>query len=292
MKIAGFTIIRNAVINDYPIVEAIQSILPVVDEMIVSVGDSEDETETLIRNINSPKIKIVHSVWDPALRKGGTILAVETDKAFQHISPDADWALYIQGDEVLPEQYYETVRAAAEKYKDDKRVDGLLFKYLHFYGSYDYVGDSRKWYNYEVRLIKYDKTITSYKDAQGFRRNGKKIFVKPVDAWIYHYGWVKSPAQMKKKINHLSRFWNEDSATWHSDIKTEDIFDFNEFDSLQLFTGTHPAVMKERIAGKNFKTELDISKKNFSFKGRLLYWIEKKTGYRPFAFRNYRIIRG
>ncbi|MBI1780261.1 MAG: glycosyltransferase family 2 protein, partial [Sphingobacteriales bacterium] len=146
MKISGFTIIKNAVINDYPIVEAIQSILPVVDEMVVSIGDSEDSTEQLIQSINSPKIKIVHSVWDPSLRKGGKILAVETDKAFQHISPAADWAFYIQGDEVLPEQYHAAVRAAAEKYKDDKRVDGLLFKYLHFYGSYDYVGDSRKWY--------------------------------------------------------------------------------------------------------------------------------------------------
>lgn len=49
MKISGFTIIRNAVLNDYPITEAIRSILPVVDEMIVLVGDSEDETEALIK---------------------------------------------------------------------------------------------------------------------------------------------------------------------------------------------------------------------------------------------------
>lgn len=199
MKISGFTIIKNAVINDYPIVEAIQSILPVVDEMIVSIGDSEDATEQLIQSINSPKIKIVHSVWDPSIRKGGKILAVETDKAFQHISPDTDWAFYIQGDEVMPEQYQQAVRAAAEKYKDDKRVDGLLFKYLHFYGSYDYVGDSRKWYDHEIRIIRNDKTITAYRDAQGFRRNGKKINVKLIDAYIYHYGWVKTPAQMKRR---------------------------------------------------------------------------------------------
>ncbi|RTL57448.1 MAG: glycosyltransferase family 2 protein [Sphingobacteriales bacterium] len=289
MKISGFTIIKNAVINDYPIVEAIQSILPVVDEMIVSIGDSEDSTEQLIQSINSPKIKIVHSVWDPSIRKGGKILAVETDKAMQHISPDADWAFYIQGDEVLPEQYQQAVRAAAEKYKDDKRVDGLLFKYLHFYGSYDYVGDSRKWYNYEIRVIKNDKTITAYKDAQGFRRNGKKIKVKVIDACIYHYGWVKTPAQMKKKMKEVSRFWNEDTDEWRNFIKSEDVFGFDDYDSLALFTGKHPAVMENRI--KNyFKLDLDIKKKNFSLKNRLLYWFEKKTGIRPFSFKNYRII--
>lgn len=290
MKISGFTIIRNAVINDYPIVEAIQSILPVVDEMIVSIGDSEDETEALIQNINSPKIRIVHSTWDMSMRKGGVILAVETDKAFQQISPDADWVFYIQGDEVLPEQYYQTIRNAAEKYKDDKKTDGLLFKYLHFYGTYDYVGDSRKWYNYEVRIIKNDKTITSYKDAQGFRRNGEKLLVKPVDAYIYHYGWVKSPAQMKKKLQHTGRFWNEDTEDWKKFVQSDNMFDFNEYDSLTRFNGTHPSVMKERIARHNWNVELDINKKNFSFKNKLLYWLEKKTGLRPFSFKNYKVI--
>ncbi len=96
---------------------------------------------------------------------------------------------------------------------------------------------------------------------------------------------------MKKKINHLSRFWNENSEEWRNNIKSEDVFDFSEFDSLELFTGTHPAVMQERIARKNFKTELDVSKKNFSLKGRILYWLEKKTGYRPFDFKNYRLLR-
>src|SRR6185503_20578247 len=104
MKITGFAIIKNAVINDYPVVEAITSILPIVDEMIVLAGDSEDGTEQLIRNIASDKIRIHRSVWDPALRKGGEILAVETNKAFDLVPADSDWAFYIQGDEVVHEQ--------------------------------------------------------------------------------------------------------------------------------------------------------------------------------------------
>ncbi len=157
MKISGFTIIKNAVINDYPIVEAIRSILPVVDEMIVSIGQSEDNTEELIRSIDSPKIKIHHSVWDMSLRKGGKVLAVETNKAFQLISPDSTWAFYIQGDEVVHEKYHAIIREAALKYKNDQKVEGLLFRYLHFYGTYDYVGDSRKWYDKEIRMIRNDK---------------------------------------------------------------------------------------------------------------------------------------
>ena len=75
MKIVGFTIIKNALLNDYPIVEAIRSVLPVVDEMVVSVGQSEDDTLGLIRAIDSDKIRIVESTWDMSLREGGKVLA-------------------------------------------------------------------------------------------------------------------------------------------------------------------------------------------------------------------------
>jgi hypothetical protein len=289
MKISGFTIIRNAVINDYPVVEAISSLLPVVDEMIVLIGDCQDNTEELIRSLASPKIKITHSVWDTGHFTGGKILAVETDKAFQLISPESDWAFYIQADEVLHEKYYPAILQAAEQYRRDESVEGLVLNYLHFYGSYDYIGDSRKWYRREVRLIRNDKNIQSYNDAQGFRKDGRKIKAKIIDACLYHYGWVKSPKQMLVKTLNLAEFWQEKlhKKEW---MRTQEIFNFSDFDSLEKFKETHPAVMMKRIAEKNWPLELDISQKKFSVKGRLLYWFEKKTGIRPFEFRNFKRI--
>ena len=276
--------------NDYPIVESISSILPVVDEMIVLVGDSQDETEKLVRSIDSPKIIIHQSVWDPSLKEGGRVLAAETDKAFQHISPGSDWAFYIQADEVVHEKYHEAIRQAAEQYKDDKRVDGLLFNYLHFYGTYDFVGDSRRWYHKEVRIIRNDKTISAYRDAQGFRRNGERIRVKQIPAYIYHYGWVKNPRQMQETRTNMIGLWEEKAAV-NRQILDSDIFDYNEnLDSLEKFTGTHPRVMQQRINEQNWSVDLDLSSKKFSFKDRLLYWFEKKTGIRLFDFKNYRII--
>ena len=289
MKISGYTIIKNAVLNDYPVVESIRSILPVVDEMIVSVGDSKDETEALIRAIDSPKIKIVHSVWDPSIKTGGSILAVETNKAFTHISPDSDWAFYIQADEVVHEKYHDAIRQAAEKYKDDQRVEGLLFDYLHFYGTYDYVGDSRRWYHKEVRIFRNDKGISSYKDAQGFRRGRTRLNVKQIDAAIYHYGWVKSPQQMLQKQKNTVQFWS-DQEQRNLEVQAQQVFDYSDYDSLEKFKGTHPSVMLNRIKEKNWQVELDISKKQFSLKERLLYWFEKRTGKRLFDFRNYNTI--
>jgi len=290
MKISGFTIIKNAVINDYPIVEAITSILPVVDEMIVLVGDSEDETETLIKSIPSTKIKIFNSVWNPTINEGGKILAVETDKAFALIDKESDWAFYIQADEAVHEKYHAEILKTAERYKDDKAVDGLVFKYLHFYGSYDYVGDSRKWYNKEVRIIKNDKTISAFRDAQGFRRNGKKLMVKPVDAYVYHYGWVKNPKLMQQKIKNSINLWQENKDALPV-LESSDVFDYSEFDSLQKFKGTHPKTMLARIAKQNWKIELNIQQKKFAAKDRFLYWYEKLTGKRLFTFRNFKILK-
>lgn len=289
MKISGFTIIRNAVKNDYPIVEAITSILPVVQEMIVSVGDSEDGTEQLIRSIDSPKIRIVHSVWDPAVREGGRILAIETDKAFEHVSPDSDWAFYIQADEVVHEKYHPAILEAASKYKDDASVEGLLFHYTHFYGTYDYVGDSRKWYDKEVRIIRNDRSISSYKDAQGFRKNGRKLNVKLINAFMYHYGWVKDPVQMKQKMYNAGKLWHSDEEM-NAFMQKGEFFDFNEFDSIARFNGTHPTVMNKRIQQKNWDIRLDPSRKKFSLKNKLLYLIEKITGKRLFTYTNYKII--
>lgn len=288
MKISGFTIIKNAVKNDYPIVEAITSILPVVDEMIVLVGDSDDGTEELIRNISSDKIRIHHSVWDPAVVLGGEILAIETNKAFDLVSADSDWAFYIQGDEVVHEQYHTAIRKAAAQFRDDRAVEGLLFNYVHFYGTYDYIGDSRRWYNKEIRVIRNDKSIRSYRDAQGFRKAGNKLKVKQIDAFVYHYGWVKSPKQMLEKQRNFVKLWSDEAQL--SSLAVQELFDFSHFDSLQKFTGTHPAVMQKRVTAQNWQVQLDVSKKKFSLKDKLLYWVEQKTGKRLFDYQNYKII--
>ena len=206
MKVSGFTFIRNAIKYDYPIVEAIRSILPLCDEVVVAVGNSDDGTLELVRSID-PKVKIIETVWDDSLRTGGRVLAVETDKAFAAVSPDSDWAFYIQGDEVIHEKYLDIIRESMEKHLHNKEVDGLLFHYEHFYGSYDYVGTSSSWYRNEIRVIRNDKSIYAYRDAQGFRKgNNKKLRVKRVEAYVYHYGWVKPPEVMQRKQEDFPSF--------------------------------------------------------------------------------------
>lgn len=285
--ISGFTIVRNAIKYDYPIIESIKSILPIVDEYVIAVGNSEDDTLGLINSIGSPKIKVIQTVWDDSLREGGRVLAEETNKAFDAIGAQADWCFYLQGDEVVHEKYHDEILKACAMYKDNKNVDGLLFNYEHFYGSYDYVGDSRTWYRKEIRIIKNDKAIRSYRDAQGFRKNGEKLNVKPINAEIYHYGWVKDPRFQQAKQENFHKLWHDDN--WVKEHVAEaSQYDYSIIDSLQRFTGTHPAVMRERLERMNWDFNWDTSKKKFKLKEGLLYWFEKLTGKRLFEYRNYR----
>ncbi len=286
MKVAGFTFIRNAILYDFPIVEAITSILPLCDEFIVAVGKSEDDTLGLIERIGSPKIKILPTVWDDSLREGGRVLAAETDKAFQAIAKDCDWAFYIQGDEVVHEQDLPAIRAAMLKWKDTPSVEGLLFHYTHFYGSYQYIGDSRSWYRREVRIVRPDEAIFSYRDAQGFRKKpNQKLRVKLIQARIYHYGWVKPPQQQMAKRKKAHSFWHK------TDLITDQTeFVYNVEEPLTIFQGTHPAVMAARVKNCDWAFEYDASQLQTKWHRKVLHQIYKLTGIWLFEYKNYRVV--
>ncbi|GCC51621.1 glycosyl transferase [Chryseotalea sanaruensis] len=289
MFVSGFTFIRNAVKLDYPVVESINSIIDICDEFIVLVGNSDDETEQLIRGINNEKIKIHHSTWDDSIRVGGRVLAKETIKAFAHISPKADWAFYLQADEVVHEQYLETIKAAMLQYKDDSLTEGLLFHYAHFYGSYHFLADSRKWYRKEIRVIRNDKRIRSYRDAQGFRKSDKKLLVRQIDAFIYHYGWVKSPEKQQIKQRSFNKLWHSDEWV-DTNLSDSRNYNYAEIDSLSKFTGTHPEVMKKRVALHSWNFDFDLDQKKLSLLEKISFAIERAFGWRIGEYKNYRII--
>ncbi|MFN4080647.1 MAG: glycosyltransferase family 2 protein [Saprospiraceae bacterium] len=290
MKVAGFTFVRNALRYDYPVVEAIRSILPLCDAVFVAVGRSDDDTLQLVQSIADPRIQIIQTVWDDALRKDGRVLAVETNKALDAIPPEYDWACYIQADECIHEDDLPQIRKAMRRYLDDPLTEGLLFNYRHFYGSYDYVGDSRRWYRREVRVIRNDKRIRSWRDAQGFRllEHGRyrKLRVRHIPAYIHHYGWVRPPEALRRKIAHFESLYRPSAPE-----EERPVFAYDEKEPLARFAGSHPAVMQERIARLNWQFSGDPTRMRRPLKDRLSRFVEKLTGWRPGEYRNYKLLR-
>ncbi len=289
MKIAGFTIIRNAIKFDYPVVEAINSILPICDKFYVGVGNSEDETRKLIENINSDKIIIIDTVWDDSLRTGGKILSIETNKIFDAIPAEFDWCFYIQSDECVHEDDLPKLKNVMEEYKTNQNVDGLLFEYKHFYGQYNYIGIGRRWYKNEIRIIKNNKKFRSFKDAQGFRTTeNKKLRVKKSNAFIYHYGWVKPPKAQQAKQANFHKMWHNDE--WmKSNIPNTEEFDYSNIDLLDIYKGTHPKIFQNRISKSNWEFFYDKNKVKTNLKYKFLFWVEKYTGLRIGENKNYNL---
>lgn len=289
MRVAGFTFVRNAIRLDYPIVEAIQSVLPLCDVFIVAVGESNDGTRGLIESIGSDKLRIVDTVWDDSLRTGGQVLAQETDKAYQAIPEQVDWCVYIQGDECLHEQDHPTIRASMKTWLEDLNTEGLLLDYWHFYGSYGYVGISRKWYRREVRIVRHLPLIHAYRDAQGFRVGGRKLRVRRVNAQVYHYGWVRPPAEQQAKQVDFHRLWHPDDWVRSRIGDSSQPFKYDGREALIPFHGTHPAVMTQRIAGKRWHFE-PSSIPRIGWKDKLSLLTERFLDWRPGEYRNYTLL--
>ena len=289
MKVCGFTIVRNAIKYGYPVVESIKSILPLCDQMVVAVGNSDDGTLEVIKSIGNRKIVIIETEWDDTLKVGGRVLAVETDKALDAITDEFDWCFYIQADELVHEKFHAIIQSEMERRLDQPDVEGLLFNYLHFWGTYDYLGVGRAWYRREIRVIRNDKRIRSYRDAQGFRIDNKKLNVKHIDAYIYHYGWVRPPDTVKSKMRNFNAlYYTGEKLEEKLDKLTN--FDYSAIDAVSIFNGTHPKVMEELVNRLNWHVQFDERKIKFSLKDYLLFWFEKIFGYRLFEYKNYRII--
>jgi hypothetical protein len=300
MKISGFSFARNAQKLYYPVAEAIRSILPICDECIVAIGqgDDDDHTREAVKAIGDSKVKIIDTVWHDREKLKGSIHGQQTNIALKECT--GDWCFYIQADEVVHEKYLPTIKKRCEQLRDDPAVQGLLFRYKHFWGDYNHYHINHAWYPREIRIIKNGLGIESWQSAQSFRLNGEKIQVAEVDAEIFHYGWVRPPRLMFSKqkefgTTHRGKQWAE---THYTPEKTPG-FDYGSLEKLRTYTGTHPAVMREWIDTFDWADRLQyrgkpaIRHKHDQLKYRLLTFIEQRLlgGRQLGGFKNYRLVK-
>jgi hypothetical protein len=286
VKVSGFTIVRNAIKLDFPVEASIRSILPVCDEVVVNVGRSEDATLDRVRSIADPRIRILETEWDMSRRN--TVLGHETLRAMRACAHP--WGVYIQADEVLHERGAEALAAAIQRHDGDPRVEGLLVRYLHFYGGFDTIATHRRWYRREVRAVRLDPTldIRPYQGAQGFRvgPGHRKIRARLTDAEMFHYGWAR-PAQALREKRELGKTM----YPWRAADERQPLLAW--VPGIQSFRGTHPAVAREWVAPRWLDPDRVIAPRRFHWSFLRYYvsgMIERVTGIRPFEFRNYTMV--
>lgn len=291
VRVSGFSFVRNAVDLYYPVVESIRSALPICDEFVMAAGDSSDGTTALLRAIDDPRLRVIETVWDQSQFVRGASNAVQTNIALDACG--GDWCFYLQADEVVHEDDLEPLRERLRAYRDDPRVDGLLFEYLHFYADYDHVQRGHAWYRREVRVVRGRRGIRSWKSAQGFRRaDGSKLRVVPAGARIFHYGWVRPPRRMTAKARALAEVHLGAAGARAHVPDVDQGYDFGQLHGRARFTGTHPAVMRERIAACDWRVEPTATRrKHDRLSQRALSFLENRVlGFRLAEHRNYVLI--
>jgi hypothetical protein len=286
-KVSGFTIVRNATRLSYPFLESVRSALPLCDEFIIGCGDSDDNTRALCAQLESesPKVKVIQTKWERDGQSGGFQLKHQSDLAMAHTH--GRWCLYLQADEVLHEKDYPAIRAAIGRADSRPDIDGLVFEYRHFYGSYAYEIRGRNWYRREVRLFKNGRGIQAFRDAQGFRKNGERLSVFPANARVFHYGYVRTPESLGTKSAEMSQWWGEAPQTAPKDVQLV------RHVGLGKYHGSHPQVMRGKLAEPNPFDPNKCARKwdSNEFKNALTLIWEMFFPYRLGEYRNYEIQR-
>ncbi|MDH3198866.1 MAG: hypothetical protein OEO21_11575 [Candidatus Krumholzibacteria bacterium] len=285
---SGFTIVRNAIKLDFPVVPAIRSVLELCDEVIVNVGRSDDGTRDLIASIGDPRVRILDTEWDFSL--GSRMLAVETQRAMDACR--GSWGVYIQADEVLHEHGARTLADAIAACDGDSRVEGLAVRYLHFYGDFETLATNRRWYRREVRAVRLHVGIRSHRDAQGFRvgAQARRVRARLTEAAVFHYGWARPAWAIEEKYEANKRIWTEgvDQIT-----RQQARGHLEWMPLLRPFRGTHPRVAQDWIAERSHDPRRYVGPRRLRPRHLRYYvsdWIERLTGTRLFEFRNYDVV--
>ena len=275
MKISAFTFIRNGTIFGFPYSESIRSVLPIVDEFVVNVGDSDDDTLEKIREIDDPKIRIIQSKWNDRMKVGGYVYGQQ--KMIAQFNCTGDWAFYLEGDEIVHEDDLEKIVDACRAYKDDERVEALTFDYCHFYGNANSYLDSPAWYRRAARIIKtsvrsyapdglYWHVLTSKSKVSRYPKSAH------TGASIYHYGWVRSEEEMNLKSGNVQKYWNKN----HRRI------DYREIDQqiIREFEGSHPEIIRAWLPPEEglFRADPDHKLTSREKKHRLMLLLERWFG--------------
>ena len=290
--LSGITFVKDGLSLGYPIRESIESIASLCDEVVINVGFSDkaltkdDGTyKYLTEHFPEKKYRFIKSFWDSTVDKKGEILSQQTNIALNHCR--GKYCQYIQADEAVHQNDHSIIRQGINLMEENTDIEGLVFRYIHFYGNVDIQKYTRNLYRREVRLIRRLSSIKSWRDAQGFRHDdGRKLSCKEINAVIYHYGWARAEKIMAKKVQKMDTFY-------HGQSHKSDLFEYQRIWGLKKWDGDHPKVMADWIR-KN-RNDLDIMKLKLKLTwkeiGQILSdYFERLTGFRIGEYKNFKLI--
>ena len=270
MRVSGFTFLRNAVMNGYPFEESIKSLLPLVDEYVIAVGQGEDSTLDRLYSLDSDKVKVIETCWNEKMADRGFVYGQQ--KMIAQYNCTGDWAFYLEGDEVLHEKDLDAIYRAMFDNLENEEVEALYFDFIHFYGTPQQFGVAG--YRKAPRIIR--NSIRSIAPDGLFfvvldkNKSGRYPAAKYAGGSIYHYGHCRREQYTDSKLKQIGKYW----GAKHAEFKGYGSIDIAE---LRDFCGTHPKVMDDWLinhAASEFAQNPRYKLTRRDLRNRIRFWIE------------------
>ena len=173
VKISGIQPISNGVSLGYPFIEAILSVLPIVDEFLINDGGSSDKTSFYLKKLEKTfpdKIRLFNKPFYPSPRWETIDDCVE----FLIKKARGDWIFEVQGDEIWDEKYLLDIRKLIEKvseegYNSIRTIEGYTRSFDSLLTGYKYK---------YVRIVRNLKDLKNYWGGDDFHLGNDKHPVK------------------------------------------------------------------------------------------------------------------
>jgi hypothetical protein len=264
---AAFFRASNLIVMDYPFSGALASALSICDEACVVVGQSIDETRELVYLLQEQygrdrvKIREERFVFDRGWQERWWDWCREMTTA--------DWHMYHDADESLPDGAVEIIRPLMER----RGVQAIVLPYIHFYGTASYrttglkfsthnARIGRKSAGYRMRNWCSDATPKHAACAMVLARGGQEVDahnihdagVEWIDVPLLHYGWCRSPQALAiSQAKHYAWYANG-GGLQDGHVPLVASYDFRLADRINAgdigpYKGRHPVAMRSWLAG-------------------------------------------
>jgi len=228
MSISVVFVGKNLILNGYPFVESLLSVLPLADEFIISEGYSDDDSLNYLWKFKKKyetrerPIFVYQDEWPDRSYHGEAITYV-LERAIQKASKK--WVLYLQADEIWHEDMIPYMLDIVSK--DNFEFNSISFPYFHFINSWEPSKDT-KYYQEAMRFVRNDRGIKLLGDAWNFITPGP---ADPIYAAgyspnrIFHMNWCLPENNDIKHIEHAKLYEN---ITEYQDIMKNSLNNLKE----------------------------------------------------------------
>lgn len=249
--ISGYTVTRDCLSNDYCIEEAIRSMLPVCEEVIVSDMASKDGTRELVEALakETGKIKLIDYPRKDDLKCEKDFLVKWANSAREKCRHK--YQLYIEADEVLDPV------GSNELLIGEKRNMAFWFQRLNFWKDTQHLapaghvcsnkvirsGPQSMWMPMDcMGLHPRDKEFTKYEGRSGMR--------------IFHYGFLRKQEHFFRKAKFFLPAYcgSYDPRLEKAEQQNKPWWSYFDFDGKPLvdFNGKHPKIAIKWLTDRGY----------------------------------------